>query len=228
MTIQIYELCAADQNLLFSPHVWKVRMAVAHKGLDYQSIPTPFTKVASVENGNNRRVPVIRDGETVVEESFEIARYLESTYSDRPSLFNGEGGLALSAQIINWSQATLHPEVAKLCLLDIHSRLAPEDQAFFREPRAKMFGCKLEEFDAKFPKDNGNPVKALLPLELTLKKQNFIGGDSPLFADYVVFGALQWLRLSARNDVMPKDSAVANWFDQLLDMYDGMGRRAAA
>jgi hypothetical protein len=32
----------------------------------------------------------------------------------------------------------------------------------------------------------------LTPLRLTLKKQNFMGGDSPGFSDYIVFGSFQW------------------------------------
>jgi len=143
MTIQIYELCGDDPKHLFSPHCWKVRMAVAHKGLPWETVPVPFTKVASIEGGESRRIPVIRDGETVVEESYEIAKYLEANYPDKPSLFNGEGGEALTLQIVNWSQVSLHPEVARLCLMDIYNSLAPADQEFFRASREKMFGCTL-------------------------------------------------------------------------------------
>ena len=83
MTIQIYELCGANPERLFSPHCWKVRMAVAHKGLEWETIPTPFTKVATIEGGDARRIPVIRDGDTVVEESYQIARYLGGRPVDR-------------------------------------------------------------------------------------------------------------------------------------------------
>ena len=226
MTIQIYELCGADKKNLFSPHCWKARMAVAHKGLNYESVPTPFTKVATTEGGDSRRVPVIRDGETVVEESYAIAQYLDEKYPDAPSLFDGPGGETLTKFIINWSQTQLHPAVAKLAVLDIYNALADEDKAFFRTSREKTFGCTLEEFDAKFPKDSTALNAALVPLELTLKNQDYIGGDKPLFVDYVVFGALQWLRMTCTHDVMPKDNAVAAWFDRLLDMYDGIGRAA--
>ena len=227
MTIQIYELCGADENLLFSPHCWKTRMAIAHKGLASETIATPFTKVASVEGGDARRVPVIRDGETVVEESYAIAKYLDEKYPDAPSLFNGAGGEALTNHIINWSQTQLHPAVVKLCLMDIYNSLAPDDQTFFRHTREKLFGCTLEEFDAKFEKNADGLNAALVPLELTLKQQKFIGGESPLFADYVVFGALQWLRTTNGEKFLPKDNNVARWFNDLLDMYDGMGRSTA-
>lgn len=225
MAIQIYELCGANPERLFSPHCWKVRMAVAHKGLDWETIAIPFTGVATVEGGDSRRIPVIRDGDTVVEESYAIAKYLETAYPDGQSLFNGDGAEALTTHIINWTQTAVHAEVVKLALLDIYNSLAPADQQFFRVSREKMFGCSLEEFDAKHPKNGDSLGVVLLPLELTLKKQKFIGGDSPLFADYVVFGALQWLRVSSGEKCLPKDNAVATWFNLLLDMYDGMGRK---
>ncbi len=226
MTIQLYDLCGADIDLRFSPHCWKTRLSFLHKGLDFETTPVPFTKVATIEGGDSRKVPVIRDGEKIVEDSYEIAKYLDAQYPDAPSLFKGEGGEAITAHIVNWSQTQLHPAVTQLCLMDIYNELAPNDQVFFRTTREKLFGCTLEEFDAKFPKTRENLEKTLFPLELTLKKQKFIGGESPLFADYVVFGALQWLRTTCTHDVLPHDSKVADWFDTLLDMYDGAGRKA--
>ena len=226
MTIHLYELCSADEHHLFSPHCWKIRMSLAHKGLDFTSVATPFTKVATLEGGDGRRVPVLRDGDTVVEESYEIAKYLDRAYPDTPKLFNGPGDEQLTNFVISWALSQIHPAVAKLCVLDIHNTLAPQDQAFFRASREKLFGCTLEEFDAKFPK-NGDVLKtALQPLEMTLKRQSYLGGESPVFADYVVFGALQWLRTTCQQDHLPKEGAVADWFGRLLDMYDGMGRNA--
>jgi glutathione S-transferase len=228
MTIKIYELCGADENHLFSPHCWKTRMSLAHKGLGYETIAVPFTKVARVEDGESRRVPVLRDGDAVVEESYEIARYLDKTYPDAPSLFCGEGAEELTKFVISWALTQLHPAVVKLCLLDIHAALAPEDKEFFRTSREKMFGCTLEEFSAKFPKNADALIAALQPLELTLKKQPFLGGETPIFADYAVFGPLQWLRVTCETDHLPKEGAVAEWFDRLLDMYDGLARSAKA
>ena len=40
------------------------------------------------------QVPVLVDGDNVIHESFEIAKYLEKTYPKAPSLFGGEGGEA--------------------------------------------------------------------------------------------------------------------------------------
>ncbi|MDD9910996.1 MAG: glutathione S-transferase N-terminal domain-containing protein [Ahrensia sp.] len=225
MAIKIYELCAADEAVLFSPHCWKTRMSLAHKGIDHESSATPFSKVAGIENGAGRRVPVIRDGGTVVEESFAIAKYLDETYPDAPHLVGGVAGASLTSLIINWSQTQVHPAVVKLCLMDIYNTLAPADQEHFRTTREKMFGKSLEEFQAQFDMQDYSGLKAaLLPLELTLKGQNFIGGETPLFADYVVFGPLQWLRVVKGIDAIPLEGKVAEWFNTLLDMYGGMAR----
>jgi len=224
MTIHLYELCGATEDHLFSPHCWKTRMSLAHKGLDFASAPVPFTKVATVEGGENRKVPVLRDGDEVVEESYQIAKYLDRTYPDKPSLFNGQGGEDLTAFVISWATTQIHPAVAKLCVYDIHNALAPEDQAFFRASREKLFGCTLEEFDAKFAKNGEALEAALFPLKNALSRQPYLGGESPVFADYVVFGPLQWLRTTCTQDHLPKEGPVAEWFDRLLDMYDGMAR----
>lgn len=224
MTIKMYELCGKDETRLFSPHCWKTRMSLAHKNLQWETIPTQFVDVAGLEGGDKRTVPTICDGETVLHESYKIACHLEDKYPDQPSLFNGEGGKELTKFVISWSQTTLHPLAAQLCLLDIHNMLDEENRAFFRKGREAIFGMTLEEFDAKSAKDNTNLLKALTPLEGLLKRQPYLGGEQPLFADYVVYGALQWLRICSSHDVMPKDGAVADWFSRLLDMYDGMGR----
>lgn len=228
MTLKLYELCGANSNHLFSPHCWKIRMALAHKGLPFESISTPFTGVAGVENGEKRRVPVLRDGATVVEESFEIARYLDEKYPDAPALLGGEAGTALTQFVIAWANATLHPEVAKVAILDIHNSLAPADQEHFRSTREKLFGCTLEEFSARFAKDGSGMAQALKPLEALLGTQDYLGGDTPLFADYVAFAPLQWARLCGADYIVPTQGKVAEWMDRMLDMYDGMGRQAVA
>ncbi len=226
MSIKIYELCGADEDVVFSPHCWKTRLSLAHKGLDHESVPTPFTAVAATEGGEGRRVPVIRDGDTVVEESFEIAKYLDQHYPNAPELVGGPAGQALTQMIINWSHTQVHSKVVALSLMEIFNTLAPADKEHFRTTREKLFGKTLEEFQAQFDTSDFGPLNAaLLPLELTLRKQSYIGGETPLFADYVVFGPLQWLRVVKGLDTLPLDGKVGEWFEQLLDMYDGMGRR---
>lgn len=223
MSIKLYDLVGKDHSRPFSPHCWKVRMALAHKNLDHETIPTPFTEVSAVEGGAARTVPAIRDGDKVVSDSFAIALYLEHTYPDRPTLFGGPGGEAMARFIERWSLAMIHPVIASAALMDIHDRLAPVDQDHFRKTREARFGKPLEEV----PVGREDRLQAfrtsLAPLRTMLADQPFIGGNTPLFCDYIVFGALQWARVISPFQFLENDDAVSAWFDRCLALHDGLG-----
>ena len=40
---KLYELAGADENRRFRPYCWRVRMALAHKGLEVESLPWHVT-----------------------------------------------------------------------------------------------------------------------------------------------------------------------------------------
>ena len=101
----LYTLCGADPAQRFSPHSWKVVMALCHKGLDFGEQPTPFTEIRSIEDGFSPTVPVLDDGGRLVRDSFDIALYLEDTYPDRPTLFGGRAARRSPA----WSRAMSRP-----------------------------------------------------------------------------------------------------------------------
>ena len=228
MTRLLYALCAADPARQFSPHVWKTVMSLAHKGLDYETVPVPFTEIPAIEDGCTATVPLLRDGKRLVRDSFDIALYLDEAYPDRPSLFRGEGGKAMARFVETWSQSTLHMAVTRIAILDIHDMLAPKDQAYFRRSREERLGASLEEIAAAGRAEIEGFAKRLQPLRNMLKVQPFIGGEGPLFADYIVFGALQWLRTTAGTRVLEEDDPVALWFRRCLDLHGGVGRRVTA
>jgi hypothetical protein len=45
MTILLYDHVGAELSRLFGPHCWKAKMALAHKGLDFEAVPTSFLDV---------------------------------------------------------------------------------------------------------------------------------------------------------------------------------------
>ena len=228
MTRLLYALAGADKTRQFSPHVWKTVMSLAHKGLDYETVPVGFTEIPAIENGGTATVPLLRDGETLVRDSFEIALYLDAAYPDRPSLFGGEGGKAMARFIENWSQSTLHMAVTRIAILDIHNLLGPVDRDYFRRSREERLGASLEDIAAAGRAEVEGFAKKLQPLRNMLKVQPFIGGEGPLFPDYIVFGALQWLRTTAGTRVLEEDDPVALWFARCLDLHGGVGHRVTA
>jgi glutathione S-transferase len=228
MTITLYELTGKDPSRPFSPHCWKTAMSLAHKGLEYVGSPVPFTAVPDVENRIGKTVPVIRDGDRVVRDSFEIAVYLDETYPDRPSLFGGPGGVAMARFFEAWSQTQIHGVIGGALLLDIHAMLAPQDQAYFRQSRESRFGRSLEDVVAASEKRVEGLSGTLEPMRLVLKRQPFLGGEGPLFADYIVFGAFQWARTCAPAPLLDADDPVGAWFDRCLDLHGGVGRSVPA
>ncbi|MBB3948060.1 glutathione S-transferase [Rhizobium skierniewicense] len=224
----LYSLCGSDNSRPFSPHCWKTVLSLAHKGLDFEERPMAFTAIPGVENGFSKTVPILRDGDRLVKDSFEIALYLDDAYPDAPSLFNGEGGKSLARFVESWSQTTLHPAIAKFAVVDIHDILDEQDRNYFRESRTRLFGKTLEEVTANRDAEIAAFPAKLEPIRRMLGFQPFIGGESPLFADYIVFGALQWVRVISGADIFGRNDPVRDWFERCLDLHGARGRSVTA
>lgn len=228
MSLVLYDL-AAPGGRRFSPNCWRTTMALAHKGLEWESRPTLFTEIAGIAGGGQKSVPVLDDGGKVVGDSWQIAEYLETRYTDRPSLFGGETGKRLAWFVQQWAIAQLHAPIFRMIVADIHKRLAPADQPYFRTSREQRLGGRtLEAVQAE--REQALPAfrAGLAPLRLALESQAFLGGAAPTYADYVVLGPFQWARTTSPFRLLAEDDAVAAWLGRCLDLYDGLARRAAA
>lgn len=225
MAIVLYDLAGLDGRR-FSPHCWRTRMALAHKRLEHETRPVRFTDIATIGDGQCKTVPAVRDGEKLIVDSWEIACYLERTYPERPSLFDGVGAQSTTAFVQDWTAAVVQAGLIRMILLDIFEHLVPEDQAYFRGSRERRFGCKLEEVVADREDRVEDFRNALQPLRMRIKNQPFIGGERPLYADYLVFAAFQWARMSSPFKILAADDPIKIWFERCLDLYDGLGRSA--
>jgi len=228
MSITMYDLAGAEPNRRFSPFCWRARMALAHKGLAVETVPWGFTEKGRLPQPNAGRVPVIVDGGTVVHDSTAIADYLEEHYADRPSLFGGETGRALARFVQNWSETILQPGIIPLVVLDIHRHSRPQDRDYFRRSREERFGKTLEgvvrDREARLPAFRSS----LDPLRRTVERQNFLSGEAPAYADYIVFGAFQWARAISDFELLATDDPVSAWRGRMLDLYDGLARGTPA
>ena len=65
----MYDLAGADAARRFSPFCWRTRMALAHKGLDVETIPWRFTDKQAIAFSGQGRVPIVRAGERSVFDS---------------------------------------------------------------------------------------------------------------------------------------------------------------
>ena len=223
MSLIMYERIGFDGRRP-SPFSWRIRYALAHKGIPVEFRTVRFADVDTIrELSGQEKVPVITDGHKVVYDSWNIAVHLEESLPTRPSLFGGDAGRGHARLINHWSDNTLGPALRRLTSADFILCLAPEDRDYFRSSREAVFGCTLEEYCVDRPRWLAQFLAVISPLELTLREQPYIGGASATYADYVVFSALQQARLGCPEDFIDQGTAVRGWRDRLTEAFDGLG-----
>jgi len=224
--LELYDLAGAEDDRRFSPFCWRTRLALAHKGLPVTTIPWRFTEKERIAPSGQGRVPVLVDNGRWINDSWAIATYLEETYPDRPSLFGGPAGLALSRFYNTWSDVVLHGGLIRFSVLDIWNHVHDRDRDYFRRSREERFGRSLEMMVADRDKRLADFAESLTPLRLALRAQPFLGGDKPLYADYIVFGGFQWVRCISDFAVLAADDPIAAWRGRMLGLFDGLAARA--
>lgn len=228
MTLIFHERVGLDERRI-SPFSWRIRYALAHKGLEPQVIPTRFADVDRIRAlSGQHMVPIIEDDGVVVHDSWAIACHLEDHYPDRPSLFGGAIGRGVARLVNSWADLTLLRAMRQQIYADFTWCIDPEGRAYFRESREAQLGMTLEAYCAT--RDAALPAlhEACAPLERTLSTQAYIAGDAPAYADYAVFSAFQWARIGSPRDVLPLGvgvDAVRDWRARMVALYGGLGDR---
>jgi glutathione S-transferase len=225
MSIVLYDLAGADPDVRFSPYCWRTRFALAHKGLPVETVPWRFTEREAIAFSGQAKVPVIRHDAKVVSDSWAIAEYLEDQVPT-PTLFGGAGGRAHAAFINAWADAVLAGGIARLIVRDLVDTIDPKDRDYFRSSREARFGCALEAVQAGRDEGVGAFRESLLPVRLVLRRQEWLGGVAPSYADHIVAGTLMWPRCASRFQLLEENDPVSLWFGRVLDLYGGLGRQA--
>ena len=228
MAIKLYDLAGADPNRRFSPFCWRARLALAHKGLEVETIPWRFIEKDVIAFSGQDRVPVMIDGPKTVFDSWTIATYLEQTYPDRPSLFGGEPARTVTHFVNAWADNIMHPGIARLVVADIYDKLHTKDRAYFRTSREKRFGMSLEAVCADREQHVAAFRQSLTPLRIMLTARPYLGGAAAAYADYIAFGGFQWARCVSSFELLAPDDPVAAWRERILDAFDGLARKAPA
>ena len=226
MAIKLYDLAGAEDDRRFSPYCWRVKMALKHKGLDFETIAWRFTEKEALAPYKSTTVPVLVDGSNSVYDSWAIALYLDEVYPSRPRLFEGTEARTLCDFFNQWTVKALHPILMRVIILDLFGKVAEKDKAYFRESREKRYGMPLEQVGAD-PKGALAAFRgALDPVRPVLVQNAFISGNGPGFADYILFGTFQWARIISPTRLLEPDDPIYAWRERLLKMYDGYAWKA--
>jgi len=226
MARTLYDLAASNPELRFSPFCWRTKMALRHKGLDFDTIPWRFTEKEVIARTGEGRVPVLVDDGRWVHDSWQIALYLDEAYPDRPPLMRSPPERAMARFVSSWCDQVLHPILRSALLLDIYNLVADRDRAYFRESREKLVGAPLEAATMEGSAALKALTQALQPAEATLNVCRWLAGDEPGYADHCLLGSLQWARVSSPQPIIiGSDSAVGRWFERMLDLFDRYARQ---
>jgi glutathione S-transferase len=214
-----------------SPFSWRIRYALAHKGLEPQVIPTRFADVARIRGLSGQDlVPIIEDDGHVVHDSWAIACHLEDRYPDGPSLFGGAAGRGTARLVNVWSDIVLNPALRRLISADFVWCIDPGDRAYFRRSREAQFGMTLEQYCAEPERSLSAFIEACAPLERALSEQPFLAGEAPAYVDCVVFSVFQWARIGSPRDMLAdtaKMDATRDWRARMVALHGNLGNRFA-
>lgn len=225
MAIVLHDLAGVEDRR-FSPYCWRARLALHHKQLDHEARGVTYADIQAFSEDYGSTTPVLDDNGHIVPDSGAIATYLEATYPDRPSLFGGEPGRALTRFVENWTATAVHASLGGMVVKDIHDHVVEGDRAYFRQSREARFGATLEATQTGREDRLPDFRKGLAPLRLTLRQQPFLGGDAPIYADYIVVAAFQWARTISDFRLVEADDPVWHWIERLGDLHGGLLRDA--
>lgn len=219
MSRLLFELCGKDPRNRFSLFVWRTRLCLCQKDLDFFGVPTTFLDKSAFAASGAKTVPVLKDGNQWISDSWEIACYLEGAYPDAPSIFGGAAGQAYAKFFSNWCFSALQSKVFLLIAPDIANNLGKEDRAYFLETRAKRIGrpvaSLVDEREKNWLAING----ALTLLERNLANQAFLSGSAPLYPDYIAFSVFQWARLTSPLRLIQDHPNIEAWFARMESWY---------
>ncbi|ORX57041.1 hypothetical protein DM01DRAFT_1334593 [Hesseltinella vesiculosa] len=228
--VTIYDLMIAEPDQPVSPFSARTRISLNIKGipqetkwLAYFDLHDQVPKITKLDK--RPLVPVIEDGfhgNHVVDDSFNIARYLDEAFPDTPKLFDPEheGQLRFLEQfvLVNLIEPSL-----KLTILNLVKDLrTQEEKDWFRKDRETKFGITLEEFAGKEQDAIAHLQTSAALFDHTLRLSPFLNGQKIGYLDVIVAAAYAPLKLgrpdvfeAALLDVVPGSDAIRQWWIRL-------------
>jgi glutathione S-transferase len=221
--ITLWEL-GGQNDRRYSLFSWRTRMALRHKGLAFETHAVAMSDKAAIAFSAGKTVPVIRDDQMMVRDSWKIAEYLEDRYPQAPTLFGGAIGRGMAQTFNTWVDRAVVPAMLPVIVADIHERVDARDDVFFREMMEKIVKKTLEQARAERDEAVKRLGRALEPMQAALKRQPYVCGREPAYADYVLFSVFQWARVMSPQEMLGPEDPLCAWRERVLDLFGGFAR----
>jgi len=120
--------------------------------------------------------------------------------------------------------ADLIDKLTRAGAADIHERVDPADDAFFRQMMEKILKTTLEETRATREQSLRRLGAVLAPMQAALKRQAYVCGAEPAYADFILFSVFQWARIMSPQEVLGPEDPLCGWRERVSDLYEGFAR----
>jgi glutathione S-transferase len=213
----LYELAGRDDRRM-SPFCWRVRMAMAHKGLECHFEPVRYTDKEKIAFSGQKLVPVLVDFGEVITDSWSIAKYIDENYYQERPLMMGGGTRFVSL----WTDTQLLPVMTRCIIQDVYDHLDPADRDYFRVSREARYGKTIEEMTNEREPNELNLKRVLTMIRELVRTQPFICGKAPAYADYIVFSVFQYARCVSSFKFLDEADPVYAWRSRMIRQYGSL------
>lgn len=206
--MQLYELAASDGRL-FSPPCWRSRLVLEWHKLKFTSVPTSYTAIKKVAEGQFTTLPIFQDGEKMMADSWEINKHLASATGKEIFRTPTEEAQALFVQ-----QLVLIPRTLRMVIMALFNAVVEEDRDYFRASREERFSMPLEEAQLTAEESMAELLSSYQGFENYFSQHSLLGGDRIGYADITLLSHLQLPIQMGGLDLLAKMPAMSNWAKQ--------------
>lgn len=202
----------------YSPFAAKVRTCLAAKRLACEVVDVPYLDRGQLIAATGRlMVPVLVDGDVVVDDSPRITAYLDEKYA--PSLRAGPMG-SLAVVIEQWADEPLEEVAFRFACPGLERRIGGNDpgreqeaRALFRLIKERRYGAGcIDAWAREEAKYEAQLVSMLQPIVQAVQARPFILGDTLSLADAAVASQLFMVEVAHPGWVAAKLPALGRWY----------------
>ncbi len=191
----------------------KVRLILDYKGLAYRKIEvTPGVGQLEVFRlSGQRKVPILKDGDTVISDSTAIAMYLDRKYPDRPIIPTAPKERGVCLLIEEWADESIGAKSRKVLFgalsqnPSLRTSILPNTTPDFLKTAVGAVPSELLDIfgmgvglSADVVKEAKDALKQdLEALSLLLLDSPYLVGNQPCLADFAVAGLSMLLKFPA-------------------------------
>ncbi|GAA5885261.1 hypothetical protein JCM6882_009545 [Rhodosporidiobolus microsporus] len=251
MPIKLYDLVTGPGGRYFSPACVRTRLSLMTKGVDFEVVEVTYhdlrftwTPKFGVQKAT---APFIeREDGTLLMDSFEIAKWLDEAYPDRPNLFLPEAPLPVDIKSAEYQAAveeyqkhekqlrSLDPPLDK-ALFSLYAprivELFDEDTAKYWTSEARLGPGVWKYLEKLTSEDNEKALKgikagliALSPSEFPNGQKFIASASKPGLKDFSLLGSYRLLRavsarFAAETFEAPDAGEWPHWLKRMAELY---------